>query len=181
MVSQKQREANRNNALLSTGPRTAEGKAIVSQNALKHGLLSREVVLQDESKEQFGGFCERLMADLAPAGELEYMLADRIVAAAWRLGRAGRIEREMMEADVSNGRDEAFGHSGRRETLGACFSLDMIKHDSYGKFTRYEAHIERALYKALHEFQRLQTARQGQLVAAPVAVDPDVTVASGGG
>ena len=40
---------------------------------------------------------------------------------------------------------------------------------------RYEAHLERSLYKALHELQRLQAARQGRPVAAPVVVDVDVT------
>ena len=40
--------ANRENAKKSTGPRTAEGKARVSLNALKHGLLARDTVLPTE-------------------------------------------------------------------------------------------------------------------------------------
>jgi len=42
---------------------------------------------------------------------------------------------------------------------------------------RYETSIERGLYRALHELQRLQAARRGEAVAAPVAVDVCVDAA----
>ena len=48
MTSEKQAEANRRNALNSTGPKTPEGKAAVSHNALRHGLLSRDILLPGE-------------------------------------------------------------------------------------------------------------------------------------
>jgi len=40
MATQKQIEANRLNALKSTGPRTAEGKAATRLNALQHGIFA---------------------------------------------------------------------------------------------------------------------------------------------
>jgi hypothetical protein len=42
--------------------------------------------------------------------------------------------------------------------------------------SRYEVTLERSLYKALHELQRLQAARQGQAVPLPEAVDVDFSV-----
>jgi hypothetical protein len=42
MTSEQRVEANRQNSLKSTGPRTAAGKAVVALNGIKHGLLSRD-------------------------------------------------------------------------------------------------------------------------------------------
>ena len=44
-----------------------------------------------------------------------------------------------------------------------------------GVLSRYEVTLERSLYKALHELQRLQAARDGQAVPLPVAVDVSVS------
>jgi hypothetical protein len=92
MTSDRKAEANRRNALKSTGPKTPEGKAAVRLNALKHGLLSREVLLPGEDEEALRELGERLRAELQPVGELENLLVDRITAAYWRLRRLGRVE-----------------------------------------------------------------------------------------
>ena len=47
--------------------------------------------------------------------------------------------------------------------------------DSLGKLSRYETSIERSLYKALHELERRQSARRGEPVPPPLAVDINVT------
>ena len=44
-ASKKQIQANRDNAQKSTGPKTDEGKAIVSQNNTKHGLYSKDIII----------------------------------------------------------------------------------------------------------------------------------------
>jgi hypothetical protein len=44
VTSEKQVQANRQNVLKSTGPKTLEGKAAVRHNAVKHGLLAKEVL-----------------------------------------------------------------------------------------------------------------------------------------
>ncbi len=49
MSTEAQINANRQNAQKSTGPRTAEGKAVVSQNAVKHGLFAAEAVIRIEN------------------------------------------------------------------------------------------------------------------------------------
>ena len=45
MTTKKQIEANKQNALVSTGPLTAEGKALVSQNAVKHGIFAKDLII----------------------------------------------------------------------------------------------------------------------------------------
>jgi hypothetical protein len=80
MTSEKKAEANRRNALKSIGPRTPEGKAAVCLNALRHGLLSEEILLPGENEAALRELAEGLRAELQPVGELENLLVDRITS-----------------------------------------------------------------------------------------------------
>ncbi len=63
-------------------------------------------------------------------------------------------------------------------TLGAAFRSDAIYAGAISKLSRYEAAIERSLYRALHELQRVQAARKdGQ---PPPSIAVDVTVGGPG-
>ena len=181
MATETQIAANRRNALKSTGPRTPEGKARVSQNALKHGLLSRHVLIAGEDAAELGALREGMVAELAPEGALEWLLADRVVAAAWRLRRATRLERDVVEERVAarlRARErspERF--AGEPEATAARMAAWTVEQtDTFGKISRYEAHIERGMYRALHELQRVQAARRGHHVDPPRALDVAVDV-----
>jgi len=102
VTSDKKAGANRCNARKSTGPRTPEGKSAVRLNALRYGLLSTEVLLPGEDGEALrGGLGEHLRAELQPAGELENLLVDRVVATLWRLRRLGRVEPASSPGNAS--------------------------------------------------------------------------------
>jgi hypothetical protein len=112
MTSDRKAEANRRNALKSTGPKTPEGKAAVRLNALKHGLLSEEILLPGEDEEALRKLAESLRAELQPVGELENLLVDRIITLTWRLRRLGRVEAgifayELYGQFVERARNEA--------------------------------------------------------------------------
>ena len=92
MATQAQVQANRSNAQKSTGPRTAEGKAVAAQNAVRHGLLAKEVVVKGEDPGEFEFYRQQMLEELAPAGPMESMLAQRIVGLSWRLRRAERMQ-----------------------------------------------------------------------------------------
>lgn len=92
MTSEKKIQANRQNALKSTGPRTPEGKEAIRLNALRHGILSKEILLPGEDEGALRELGENLRAELEPVGVLENLLVDQIVAAYWRLRRLGRVE-----------------------------------------------------------------------------------------
>ena len=106
MTSDKKAEANRQNALKSTGPRTPEGKSAVRLNALRHGLRAEEILLAGENGEALRGLDEHVRAELQPVGELENLLVDRIVAAYWRLRRVGRVETGIFAWERSEERAE---------------------------------------------------------------------------
>lgn len=92
MSSDRQIATNQRNAQQSTGPRTPEGKAKVAVNAVKHGLTARDVVLMNETADEFESFRRALVADMAPQGELEQALAERIAIGFWRLRRVPMFE-----------------------------------------------------------------------------------------
>jgi hypothetical protein len=60
--------------------------------------------------------------------------------------------------------------------MGQAFLESADNKDVFSKLSRYEAGIERSLYKALHELQRLQAARAGQHVPPPVAVEMNLSL-----
>ena len=105
MATQAQIQANRMNAQKSTGPRTAEGKAIASQNALKHGLLAQQTVIAGEDVGEFEFYRDELLGELAPAGATESVLAERVVSLSWRLRRAERAQNEAFDALLAKDAD----------------------------------------------------------------------------
>jgi hypothetical protein len=97
MSTTAQTKANRENAQKSTGPRTEEGKAVVSQNAVKHGLFAAEAVITGENPADYQAYHDQFLAELAPYGMIEIMLAERIVNLAWRLQRAERMQNQVID------------------------------------------------------------------------------------
>lgn len=95
-VSLKKIEANRRNALQSTGPKTPEGKRAARWNALKQGILARELVIPAgagrENPAELENLLGRLRDDLQPRGVLEEILVEKIAVCYWRLRRVLRSE-----------------------------------------------------------------------------------------
>ena len=96
VVSHRQLTANVRNAQQSTGPTTAKGKARSARNALRHGLLSSQVVVSAgdgaERPEEFQALLETLLEQFDPQNVIEQALVERVAACFWRLRRAQRFE-----------------------------------------------------------------------------------------
>src|SRR5262245_48261041 len=93
-------EANQRNCQLSTGPQTAEGKAIVARNATKHGIFAAVPVIPGEDPAAWEAHCAGVVVSLAPVGLLEVNLAERAALLLWRLQRLARYEVETVAAGV---------------------------------------------------------------------------------
>jgi hypothetical protein len=92
-----QLKANQTNAQKSTGPVTAEGKQIVANNAVKHGLFSKHLVLSNENPEDYQLLFDGLQTQLNPVGALEQSLVERIAVSLWRQRRLVRSETAHIE------------------------------------------------------------------------------------
>src|SRR6266446_6403785 len=94
MASPAQVTANQANAQTSTGPRTPEGKARVSQNAIRHGLTARHLVIRPDEHEEFAALQDSLLTELDPQGAVETITFHELLHSAWSLHRFRRIEAE---------------------------------------------------------------------------------------
>lgn len=96
MTTQKQIEANRQNAQLSTGPTTICGKANVATNAIKHGIFTKDLILTSEigqeSEDEYREILNNLIDCLSPCNQMESLLVEKIAVDFWRLRRTIRFE-----------------------------------------------------------------------------------------
>jgi hypothetical protein len=97
MISEQKLEANRLNALKSTGPRTPEGRAKSALNAIKHGLCAQTVIISSENSDEFRVFAKNLTTDFAPINQVERNMVKRIVSLSWRLERATKYESLVLD------------------------------------------------------------------------------------
>jgi hypothetical protein len=97
MTSLKQIEANRRNALKSTGPRSEDGKQRSSRNALRHGLTAETVIEPLEDPEDYKLFEEAIAAEYDAESAVERELVLRLASLLWRLRRASSIEATLFE------------------------------------------------------------------------------------
>ena len=163
MTSDKQIDANRRNALKSTGPKTPEGKAAVRLNALKYGLLSKETLLPGEDEEDLRELDERLRGELQPVGELENLLVDRIVSAHWRLGRLVRVEagifaRELFAELAGRARREARSYTKQEYAKQEGKIVELVESElPTTKITDEEKYEE-----AISEAEVMEAQRDGE-------------------
>jgi len=179
-TSQKQIEANRENGKLG-GVKTEEGKAVSKYNAIKHGILKD--VVSDYEQNFYEDTAQRLNDHFSPVGVLEKMLVDRIGICYLRLYRTAKAENEYMQSKLNRRRvviKDILESMSYTETIVENEGyIPRITHDEVeilsNTYLRYEIAIENRLYKALHELQRLQSIRNGELVPPPLALDVDVS------
>jgi hypothetical protein len=105
MTSFRQIEANRRNAIKSTGPTTEEGKHRSRQNAVQHGLCAETVVEIVEDIDDYRSFEAAIIADYDARTAVERELVLRLVSLLWRLRRATAIETDLLRIQAEIVRD----------------------------------------------------------------------------
>jgi hypothetical protein len=153
MTSERQKAANRANARHSTGPKTSEGIAAVRLNAVRHGLLTRDVVLPEEDAGAFEDLFNQVRTNLSPVGPIEEFLADRVVNAMWRLRRLERAETALFHSRIHGLKANRLATEVRsyQEDLGDRMQMAFRPH-----ITEKAAHTEasEALGRAKYERDR---------------------------
>ena len=102
MTSFRQIEANRRNALKSTGPKTEAGKQASRCNAVRHGLTAETVTGALEDREDYKAFEAAITADYDAQSAVERELVLRLASLLWRLRRATMMETGLFATGMRN-------------------------------------------------------------------------------
>jgi hypothetical protein len=138
MTTKEKSDASRRNAAHSTGPKTPEGKAASSMNALKHGLRSQKIIIAGEDPAEFNQLYASLQDQYQPQNQTEQNLVELAAIAQWKLVRA-----EVFE--------------------GRCYSAvaDPIAQAAiFNRMNQTQCRLERSYLKAYEALERIKAARQ---------------------
>ena len=187
MPTEAQRKANRQNAKKSTGPRTPEGKARSSKNALKHGLLARDAVMADENPAEYDRQLQILEENLFPKNAIEFELVLQIADSRWRLRRITRIE-AVLTTYQYHGTDRATrerypdtvvpGRNGENQLLGKSMQDHTQALHNLARYRTMTSHdITRALRMIRQlrkdEYECKENRAANGAIHRPTVTDPD--------
>jgi hypothetical protein len=135
MTSFRQIEANRRNALRSTGPKTEQGKRRSRRNAVRHGLAAETVVATLEDIEDYRGFEAAIIADYDAQTAVERELVLRLASLLWRIRRATAIETDLLQIQAEILRDRQQARDVTAQTRPEPQSIVYLKtiHPSRGE------------------------------------------------
>ena len=156
MATQAQTEANQQNSMHSTGPRTEEGKAASSQNARTHGLTGAWLPVAVLESDVFQEFKTKLAAELRPVGFLEELIADQILFAQWNMRRCRMLQFDDYDPHLEQDPYQWDPNEFRMQ-----------------RYERYYRRNERSFYHALHELRKMQTDRYAAELLDAIDVRPE--------
>src|SRR6185295_10421794 len=106
MSTEAQITANRLNAQKSTGPKTPEGKAASSLNALKSGIDTWSHIIPGEDPAELRALTAAFLAHFHPADPIQLSLVDTLISTEWIQRRLRRIEAELWNYEVASLRED---------------------------------------------------------------------------
>jgi hypothetical protein len=181
MTSLKQIEANRRNALKSTGPTSPDGKQRSRCNAVRHGLTAETVISALEDAEDYKQFEAAVIADYDAQSAIERELVLRLASLLWRLRRVTTIETDLFE--MMSDHFSRFGHPSTPATsegihpvvqgteVGRSF-LRLVNLPNYGldRLNRYEATLWRQASQILIALDTLDRRKPQERHPFPFAM-----------
>jgi hypothetical protein len=152
MSSLRRIAASRANGRLSQGPKTPAGKQRSSLNAIRHGLLSKVVVLSNERGEGFDKLLEAYVDRFGPVDPVEFGLIEEMAASWWRIRRAWAIEKSLLESGLER-------HEGEDDVvrIAAAFRELAATPDLAGVH-RYETRLHKMYQRSLHNLLLMRQA-----------------------
>jgi hypothetical protein len=147
MSSQRRIDSSRANGAKSRGPVTSAGRYNSSRNNLRHGLLTKSAVLEEERSEAFS----QLLADLArehnAQTETQLTLVEHMAMARWRIARLWAIERELLQSEFHKPEHIRLSPTSR---VTRAFASLVERDGVFALLNRYEARLDRQYARSLN-------------------------------
>jgi len=156
---------NQQNALRSTGPKTAAGKQRSALNAFKHGLSSNHFAMQQHESAAYDDLTERMLRDLKPVTEPEKQIAQKIIDINFRINRITAIENNMLNFDMGPNEPDFEEDEGIARMMGQARAWKQDAH-AFEILGRYEARLSKQLLQYQQELERLKTVRKAEAAEA---------------
>ena len=138
MSTAAQIEANRENAKLSTGPCTEEGRAASSQNRFRHGFCGYFQVLASENEDAYVRLLDSLREEHLPGTPTEHILVERMAQHHWLSQRAQYLQKFLL----------------------ADGPVDPANHKEFAIYLRYQTSNDRAFSKCLNDLLKLRAEKR---------------------
>lgn len=121
-------------------------------NAIKHGLLARQVIIDPAENRPFNKIANKLIAELQPESAIEMIIAEEVIINYWRLRRYLKLENEFFlfvnkpkfGLDSSDFMDK--------------FTMFVRKNPSFDVLLRYHTSIYRSFYRSLNEYKNMKSS-----------------------
>ena len=182
-TSAKQIAANRRNAKKSTGPRTPNGRAVSSRNAITHGLHACDIILKSphftEDSSQYEQLVVSLIDELKPEGVLQEHLVLKIANCLWRYRRVINAETAQINRQLESAADtirlgfhrcilddpddpDSDDEDTSTRNANLIGSQSVLSESTRTGLMHYEMRLDRQLTRALrllYHLQLMQTAK----------------------
>jgi hypothetical protein len=155
MSSLRRINASIENGRRSQGPVTAQGKLRSSQNAIRHGLLAKAILLDTESADNFQQLHDQFTRRFQPADDVEVAIVEDLVACMWRRRRACAIETHALKTaghDIDSFQIDKITEGFKNLAAGSFLPL----------LFRYQTQLDREYHRALKNLQLLRTVLRNE-------------------
>ena len=159
MSSSQKSKIARTNGAKAVGTKSPAGLQKSSQNALRHGLTAKTLVLSNESQTKFDRLFEAFVQKFAPRDAVELELVTEMVAARWRLRRIWLIHTATLEhqMNIMKGElSEQFTFLTDPSRLSLAFTTLAKQEKSLQLLLRYESTYRRSYNQAQRDLLKLR-------------------------
>jgi hypothetical protein len=160
--SERRLAANRANAQRSTGPRTREGRAKSSLNAVKTGLTGRTVLLPSDDVAAYQAHIKRCVKAFAPVGMLEEQVVQTLADLQWRLNRIPSLETGLLALARRRCAPDLFQDEPNPQMRAVLLEAHLYETaaKSLDHLQRQENRLRRQYAQEIKELERLRAERQ---------------------